>query len=178
MPHGILSQAQQEAVRPHIVGKVIHDLGCGDLELSRWLIQAGAKKVVAIDRYPPSCSRFTQVTVVVTWFHLYQEPVETVFLSWPINWQDPGLLRMVNEAKLVIYLGSNLDGNACGFREMFEHLLCREVLAHVPDRKNTLVVYGNQVVEREPIPEEFAALNQERVYSFQEVYRPNDVSSP
>lgn len=171
MPYGRLSDSQEKAVRPHIAGKVVHDLGCGDLYLSSWLAEAGAEKVIAIDRYPPVTLRKpAKVEVVVSYYADYLEPVDTVFVSWPINWYDVGLLWMVRTAQTVIYLGSNLDGNACGFREMFQHLLGREVLAHVPSRQNTLIIYGRQVIEREAVPEEFAALNQERMYAFREVY--------
>jgi len=173
MPHGRLSEAQEEAIQPYVFGKAVHDLGCGNLDLSRWLVQAGAEKVVAIDRYQPVTLRKpAKIEVIVGYFDNYLESVDTAFVSWPINWIDIGLLRMVKEAKTVIYLGSNLDGNACGFREMFQHLLGREVLAHVPNRQNTLIIYGSHTGEREPVPEEFAALNQERMYSFREVYPP------
>lgn len=171
MPYGRLSVAQEEAVRPHIAGKVVHDLGCGNLDLARWLVQAGAERVVAIDRFPPLALRKpAKVEVIVSQFDDYHEPVDTVFVSWPINWMVYGLYRMISEARTVIYLGSNLDGNACGFREMFQHLLGREVLAHLPSFQNTLIIYGSHAVEREPVPEEFAALNQERMYAFREVY--------
>jgi hypothetical protein len=60
---------------------------------------------------------------------------------------------------------------------MFEHLLGREILVHLPERKNTLIIYGNGVVQREPVPEEFAALNQEKMYSFRELYEVPIASS-
>jgi hypothetical protein len=52
---------------------------------------------------------------------------------------------------------------------MFEHLMKREILKHIPDPKNTLIVYGPRNVRRELVGEEHAALHQERRYSFEEL---------
>ena len=169
MPHGNLSPAQQEAVHPYIQGKVVHDLGCGDGELSLWLVKAGAEKVIGLDRDRYVFNKLSKVVFVHGHFHDYHEPCETAFVSWPVNWQS-GIESILARAKTVVYLGTNMGGSSCGSREMFEHLVGREVLAHLPEQKNTLIVYGPRVIQREPLPEEFAALNQEKMYSFRELY--------
>ena len=40
----------------------------------------------------------------------------------------------------------------------------RPLLAHVPDERNTLLVYGSGAVEREPVLEELAGVDLSKVY--------------
>jgi hypothetical protein len=169
MAHGKLTPAQQEAIKPFLKGLTVHDLGAGDLELAQQLLTLGASEVVAIDRHQMPKDHPEGVRTVVEYFHNFRESVNTAFVSWPINWQDIGLLRLIDKAATVIYLGTNYDGSACGFPQMWEHLSKREILVTVPDPKNTLIVYGPRNVRRELVGEEFAALHQERIYSFEEL---------
>ena len=50
MPFGQLNKAQLKALVPLVRGKVIHDLGAGDLGLALELLNLGASKVIAIDK--------------------------------------------------------------------------------------------------------------------------------
>ncbi len=68
---------------------------------------------------------------------------------------------MLNTARTVIYLGSNFDGVSCGSEEMFHELSRREVLALVPHKFNSLIVYGSQRVQRRLLPEEYAGLHRD-----------------
>jgi hypothetical protein len=174
MAHGRLSKAQEEAIKPFVNGITVHDLGAGDLELAEKLLTLGASEVVAIDKH--KMPKSDKIRIVEAYLHNVHEPAKTVFVSWPVNWHDSGLLRFIDHASTVIYLGTNYDGSACGFPEMFEHLMKREILKHIPDSKNTLIVYGSRAISRNQVGEEFAALHQERIYSFEDLYPPWDAS--
>lgn len=169
MSHGSLSPAQRQMVQAHVSGKTVHDVGAGDLLLAKSLLNLGAAHVIALEkeRMP---ARIKGITPVRGSFHEYREPIQTAFVSWPVNWWDKGLLNLIERSEVVLYLGSNLDGLMCGFQRMWEHLSEREVLGHVPDRANTLIVYGPNSEVRKPLPEEFAALNLERIWSYQELH--------
>jgi hypothetical protein len=163
-------------MRPFVTGKQVHDLGAGDLELAKQLLTLGASEIVAIDRHKMPKGASPQIRVIEAYHHDVVEAADTVFVSWPVNWHDSGLLRFIDHASTVIYLGTNYDGSACGFPEMFEHLMKREILKHIPDPKNTLIVYGSRAISRNQVGEEFAALHQERIYSFEDLYPPWDAS--
>ena len=170
MSHGKLSSAQARIVAAFVEGELVHDLGAGDLELARQLIALGARGVVAVDKNP-SQKRVPLVRQVMSHFHAFEEPIEVAFVSWPVNWQDLGIVGLVKRAPLVIYLGTNMDGIACGTGELYWDLSKREVLAHEPHPKNTLIVYGHRSVTREPLPEEVAGMDPTRLYHFSEMYR-------
>jgi len=163
--YGRLYPSQRNFVEHAVRGKVVHDLGAGFLGLAHELLNLGATEIIAIDRFemPEATANIKRLQ---GYFHDYHEPIDTAFVSWPINWQDLGLLEAIDRASTVIYLGSNHDGNMCGFHEFWAHLRQREVLAHVPERRNTLIVYGPKHVEREELPEEHAALNTEVMWSY------------
>jgi hypothetical protein len=108
------------------------------------------------------------------------DPVETAFVSWPsveggkmCRRPDYSLLDPVRKAKTVIYLGNNMDGTVCGSPKLYKHLSRRQVLAHAPERRNTLIVYGRLLrgQERALLPEERAGIDQSRVYRYDEEYR-------
>lgn len=143
MAYGKLSDAQRDALRPHVSGLKVHDLGAGTCELSRELLDLGATSVVAIDTQDmPFVDR--RIERVQDPFQLYRDPISVAFVSWPINREDRGLMRLVREAKKVVYLGKNTDGVMCGWPGLFNELVKRKVLAYIPERKNTLIVYGGQ----------------------------------
>lgn len=173
MGHGEFRDNQAATVAGFVKGKVVHDLGAGDLCLAQQLVEFGAEKVIAVDRYSPLTyskrAKLTSIDIVTCYFHDYKGSVKTAFLSWPVNWYDYSLGNFIEQAEMVIYLGSNLDGSACGYPDMWVHLSQREVLAHIPHRKNTLIVYGPEFVKRAQLPEEFASLNQARMYRFEEL---------
>jgi len=176
MSYGKLNQAQRLAVTPHLVGKTLHDLGAGDLELAQECLSLGAKHVVAIDKEGMPRRSLKRITKLHLSFAEFAGPAPTVVLSWPVNWVVEGLLRLVREAETVVYLGTNTDGMACGTKILWKHLATREVLAHVPVHGNTLIVYGALLVKsRKVLPEEYAALNTDEIYSFESLYGPNPV---
>lgn len=169
--YGRLSDAQRAVVARHVAGKTVHDLGAGRLGLAATLIELGAKKVLAVDKEPAwTNTPKTGVQYVRGYFRDYApSSIPVAFASWPQN-AATGLHRLLEQAPCVIYLGSNVDWSSCGYPLMWQQLSAREVLEHVPDRPNTLIVYGPARIERPGLPEEYAALDQERMWGYNELY--------
>lgn len=165
---------QQEAIQEVVRGRVVHDLGAGDFVLAHELLRMGASKIVALDKEAPHTWKGdARIQVVRGYFHAYTGDIDVAFMSWPQNYNDEGVLRLIERAGTVVYLGKNTDGSACGSLRMFDHLVGRELLAHVPDRANTLLIYGKLLAEpREAVGEELAALaSYERMWTFEEASR-------
>lgn len=178
IPHpfegGELTPPQQATLAHWVLGKHVHDLGAGDTKLSRKLLELGAVHVTAVDKsYPASKSKPLGLDLVAAWFHEYKAPIEVAFLSWPtpLYLFPPaphyiqGLVDLCASAPIVAYLGSNF-GSRCGNVELWQHLGTRRVLGHVPDRRNTLIVYGSQgarIPGQGLLPEEKAALYRDAI---------------
>jgi len=164
------SEQQQEALRPFVEDRVVHDFGAGDLSVTLGLVPLGARRIVAIDRFrmtDPMVPHFERLTC---YFHDFHDPVDTAFMSWPIN-HDCGLTEIAQRSRTVIYMGKNTDACACGTPKLFRSLVRRKVLAHVPDFINTLIVYGPEHQDRPLLPEEHAAIHQERMWTYEELMR-------
>lgn len=170
--YGRLSDAQRELLRPFVAGRVVHDLGAGTGALSLILLELGAAHVVAIDKELAPINS-PKVTSVECYFDEYRsdDPIDTVLVSWIPNYPTPGLSFLASLAKQVIYLGKNTDGSSCGTRELMVGLLSRHVLAHAPERPNTLTVYGpdqGRLIDRPLTGEEFASIYSFNMLSFEE----------
>ncbi len=174
MPYGLLNPAQRAAVARHVRGKVVHDLGAGDLGLSRELLRFGAAKVYAVDRAPkPPLSPWPKrLHYMQSYFHDVFDRMDVIFASWPVN-HEANLLPHLLAAGTIIYLGCNTGGSACGTPGLFEVLVRRELLDYIPDRHNSLVVVGRYLDgPREPTGEEYAGLTIDTKYmSFAEAER-------
>lgn len=171
---GTLSERQEEVVAGFVAGKIVHDLGAGDLQLAHRLLVLGATQVIAVDK-----ERCTTVTPQITcvratfdeWLSRRESPADVIFLSYPINHRLLALLQLVEEARLVVYLGKNTDGTVCGWPGLFAHFLRRDLLAYVPERRNSLAVYGGHLESyRHPKGEELAGLSTDvsRILSYEE----------
>jgi hypothetical protein len=159
--HGVLNAAQRKVLGQHVRGKIIHDLGAGDLTLSRELLSLGAAEVYAIDKEskPTSWTWPRKLHYKQAYFHNVTSRMETIFMSWPVN-HEANLLPHILGAGMVIYLGKNTDGSACGTPGLFEVMVRRELLAYEPDRKNCLIVTGKYLDSpRGPTGEELAGLS-------------------
>lgn len=159
MPYGDLNQDQELLVKRFVQGQVVHDLGAGDLYLSCELLRLGASKVIAIDKNPIQFKDIpAEIEYRLTTFQsILDDPIQVAFLSWPPNF-DTGLGSILRRSQVILYLGKNTDGTACGTPEMFQYLLRRKA-EYLPDRHNTLICYTDFMkVEREPLPEEEACL--------------------
>lgn len=162
MAYGKFSIDQMSAVVPFLRDAKVHDLGAGTGELARQLVQLGAKQVTMVDKAPHDEWRTMHLPTykyVISYYHDYKDKIDTAFLSWPwTGGRDAGLDVLVKGARVVIYLGKNTDGTACGSAGLYQVLSGREILAHVPAYKNTLTVYGPRRVTRPPTGEEMAGL--------------------
>lgn len=158
MSFGRLSHAQLMAIRAVIAQREVVDLGAGSGALAQQLVDTGASRVVAIDKveWGPVASGVERLWMR---FEDYVGPASLVFLSWPDNHPNRGLLDIVTRAQTVIYVGKNTDGTACGWPGLFTEFQTREIVAHVPEQRNTLTVYGPARVRRGPTGEEFAGIN-------------------
>jgi len=159
MPYGVLNQAQAQLVEHFVRGQVVHDFGAANLYVSCELLRLGASKVIAIDKDPvrfmsiPEGIEFRQVL----FRDVQDDPIDVAFISWPPN-HDTGLVPILKRSRVVIYLGKNTDGTACGTPEMFQYLLKRKA-EYLPDRRNTLICYTDFLtVSRKPFPEEMASI--------------------
>lgn len=170
MSYGKLTQAQMRAVHGIVKGRVVTDIGAGNGHLSVALVGLGAAEVIAVDRDLVSLGTLPKVRPVIAHFCEYKEEIDVAFMSWPPQYGAQGLAEAAARAETVIYLGSNVDGSVCGPNDLWQVLRFREVLVYLPDRKNTLLVYGRKEGKRPLMPEEFAALNMERIWGFDELH--------
>mgnify|MGYP002738123473 CR=1 FL=1 len=163
MPYGNLNLAMREAVRPFVLGKTVHDLGAGDCDHARTLVGLGAGSVVAIDKAdaPRLAKGVTYIRSLIADVPL-PETVPVVFLGWPQNYVIPGLLEWLHRAETIIYLGSNLNGTACAFPDVFRHFLTRELAVYIEDRQNNLLVLRETLATpRSPVLEERGCFSDE-----------------
>jgi hypothetical protein len=159
MPYGTLTDQQAKLVERFVRGQVVYDLGAGDLYLACEMLRLGAVRVIAIDKED---IRFSSIPDAVVYRKMLfrdvkEASIDVALISWPSNY-DNGLLPILMRSNVVIYLGKNTDGTACGTPGMFRYLLKRKAEC-VPDRKNTLICYTDFLQEtRVPLPEETAAI--------------------
>ncbi len=166
---GRLNDKQAQTVRRFVEGRTVHDLGAGSLSLARDLIGLGAEKVVAVDcHFPERVRKTAKVEMVQRAFADFEGCPEVAVVSWPVNWAGIGLAEIVARTPVVLYVGTNTGGTACGGDDLWDHLVTREVLAYVPDRENTLIVYGPNRATRPLYGEELAARNNDRMWMFDE----------
>jgi hypothetical protein len=171
---GRLSLAQETAIKPLILASLVHDLGAGDLTLATTLLHLGAHQVIAIDKAPYRKRPPQGINTVTCYFENYPAPIDIAFVSWPRESFDLGLLSLIRRSRIVIYLGCNTGGSACGFSLMWQHLATREVIAYVPEAYNSLVIYGSTPQQRAYLPEEYAAIFQDKMWSFNDIHQIAD----
>jgi len=183
VPYGLLTVDMKLALAKHVHGKTICDLGAGDLHRANDLLHLGARHIFAVEKDDlpnPNPDLITQVHS--TFADLPQRATnhqlteiataDVALISWPANYRPPGLIPLIHQNPTVIYLGSNFNGDACGFPELYEYLLLREVKAVVQHPRNSLIIYGawlpnmaawlnNEQPEpyRETLPEELAGIH-------------------
>lgn len=154
-------------LEPFVKDQSILDLGAADLEGSELMLELGARDVLAVDRSSMPAPSSSRIETRVTQFHQLEETRPVVLASWIVNW-PVNIEPLLGAAERVVSISKNTDASACGYPGMWTHLCRRELLLYVPECRNTLTVYGPRVIERPPTGEEFAALNQGRMYSFDE----------
>ena len=182
--YGHICDNMKDALRPLVAGKTVWDMGAGDLSKSKLLLKLGAKKVCAVDRRHPGNTSLlfvehsTRIPKGISFVRKsFNEidasdlSIEVAFVSWPLNCNLPGLVSLAMRSETVIYIGCNFNGTQCGFPAFYRHLLHRELVAHVPNKRNVLVaVKGPERASvRKPTPEEWAAMDSS-VRCFEELY--------
>jgi hypothetical protein len=169
--HGKLNDEQEAVLRRFVMGYNVHDIGAGQLALAKKLQELGAHTVTAIDKMYSHHMVFTphpSITLVGEYFEEYARHghfIDVAFVSWPEVHGQRRIVDLLRGARTIIYLGSNFDGTACGSVEMFQYLSQREVLALVPAKWNSLIVYGHTYpIQRRLLPEEYAAIHRANEY--------------
>ena len=167
----LATKAQEEALAAVIKGQIVVDLGAGDCKLAKKLVELGAKHVLAVDKeFPPG---FIKPHPRVQRIHQRFEelpfyPTSVHFISWPPNWKC-GLLPHIKAAGIIVYLGKNTDGMSCAIPAIWRYLVTRKILAYVPHKKNTLIVYGPGVEKRPPRGEEEAGLETDGILYYEQL---------
>ena len=173
---GRLSEEMENEIERVVKNRIVFDLGAGDLGFSKRLVEMGAAHVVAIDKaLPKGKTRSKRITLCPVYFDQYRASglrmpsrEDVAFVSWPSNRPMPGFLDFTAMAGTVIYLGKNTDGNCCAWPEFFFQCNLRKVLAHVPDRRNDLIIYGDALKEgdkRKMLLEEWAGIDHSKQYN-------------
>lgn len=172
MAYGHMTPEMRVVLREHVVGAEVWDLGAGSLGRAREMLEMGASRVLAVDKGQMPASSDSRLETHITLFLDLPPPeggIDVAFLGWPQNSSLLGLTELLVRSRKVVYLGSNTNGSACGNSSLFTHFSVREVLAHVPHTRNSLIVYGGWLSHpRKPLPEEWAALHPEHLWSFEE----------
>ena len=163
MPYGSLDSAQERVLATVVRGAKVVDLGAGHCTLSRCLLELGAREVFAVDKCFPREVAETPRLHLCRWTFaeaLTQlDAIEVAFLSWPVNVSTPGLVRLLERARSVAYLGVNNDAFVCGNIGLWSHLVRRQVLSVCECAANDLIVYGPDYAERPYLPHETRAMD-------------------
>ena len=169
---GLVTNEMELTLRHYIERRTVWDLGAGNLVHAKTRLQLGAKQVVAIDKneFRPSLSQgFNIQTIQSRYSDLAPPDIDVAWLSWPSNTTLDGLLGILERSHLVIYLGCNTGGSACGWPGLFKHFRTREVLANHASRQNTMTVYGSSSsLGRPTTSEEWVMCNGQPFVSFEE----------
>lgn len=170
MPFGRLTPKQALVVKKEVKGKVVHDLGAGDLFYAKRLLDWGASSVVAVEKdRTPRINEPNIRLLNCSFLEARAEHPKIVWLSWPQNAFLPGLLELLEKASTIIYLGKNTGGTQCGWARLYQYLATREVKAYLPDRQNVLIVYGQRCRKpRSLYGEERSGIDHRFSYSYEE----------
>lgn len=164
--YGGFSPQQGAVLESYVRGKRVLDLGSGDGVKASYLLDLGSSHVLCVEK---EFVRPSEHLANRTFLHTRMEDLpETAFtgadialLAWPQPYTIPFTPKFhlgLDAVEFLIYQGKNTDGTVCGDPILFRYLCTREVLAYVPHKINTLIVYGPQKVVRDPKPEEMAGL--------------------
>jgi hypothetical protein len=166
MGYGVYTDEMKALVAELVRGKEVWDLGAGNLSGTRMMLRMGAARVYAVDKedFRLECTprNTTLLTCPFADLTLGDTEIDVALVAWPVNRSLPGLVSILERARTVVYLGSNVGGDACGWPGLFRYLAGRELLEEVPHRRNSLLVYGAPTEERFSgllAVEEAAALN-------------------
>lgn len=147
---GSLTEDQERILQEYVYDKVVFDLGAGNCKLAALIYSLGANRVIAIDKERLTCPE--EIETRQMRFEELADQVDSMlglidvsFISWPPNRPNYALIKLARSSRVVIYLGSNTNMNACAHPLFFQALLTREILAYAPHPRNTLIVYGDEL---------------------------------
>lgn len=167
---GVFTPEMTEAVRPFVLGQHVWDLGAGHLGHAERLLDLGASRVTVVDKknLPSSVDPRIEVRGNCLFSDLVPGPMDVIWWSWPINHYCEGLDALLDQAEIVIYLGCNVNGTACGDILHFDRLIRsrRRIEAHVPHPRNSLIIYGAPYQRQVPLLPEEIALSRPDVMSW------------
>lgn len=158
-------------MRLHPWHRVVWDLGAGSGCFSaEHLLNLGALGVIAVDKEEMVPPKFG-ILPIQGYFQdikLPEEGISVAFLGWPQN-RPLHLKRILTQSAYIIYIGSNVNGNACGDPALYEHLTRLEIVEHWSCSENTLTIYSNHVRStRGMTGEEYAATHPWMLLSYEE----------
>jgi hypothetical protein len=159
---GQLEPAQIAVLEDLVRGKTVWALGSGsDLQEAWQLVGLRASTVYAVDKARRTFGpEFRQVRPSLwdcgayfpefsAWARDLPDP-DLVFLKWPRESPQAGLIGLLARAPMVIYVGRNDGITACGGVDMWSHLQVRDLLQVVEGVRNDLLVYGGDVIKTSP----------------------------
>ena len=167
-----LTPKMRRVLHEYAENRLVYDLGAGDCKLARQVAKY-ARSVFAVDPKISGRLRADGNIVYIPWtfdnfMHGVDPPWEVALVSWPPN-NDRAmqtLLPILAQSAVVIYIGCNTDGTACGTPDLFRHFAQRTLLVEIPNRRNTMLVLGPQSGYRELTFEEFAGINDSTVHIY------------
>ena len=177
MTFGFIAKEFEKPLKEAIKGKTVLDLGAGDLEIAKALLELGAKHIVAVDRdgfgrkYHPKID--THHMYFDQFMTMKKRPKwDVLFMSWPCNWDLPGVQQLLDVSKKIIIISKCTDGSMCGTPKLWRYLSELEVVWCIPHPKNVLTIYNNKTVEKRPLTgEEHAGIYEDKQeYSFWELH--------
>lgn len=144
---GVWCDEMKHKVKSIIYGRKVWDVGAGNGYDTYWMANNGAFEVVSVDAAPLDKKLFRDfphVTLVHEYFHnlLPIPDTDIVLVSWPHAYSD-GLVDLIQNAGMVIYLGKNFDGVRCGPDDFWAYVRYhRDILWSCSTDKNTMIIYG------------------------------------
>lgn len=171
-----LSPEQDAILRQAVAGREVWDMGAGSGTLAALCAEYRASSVVAVDHdiWAVHCQHAGVRWLKESFVSLAWMQRDTIVISWPVVLHmspsivgDGGcsLTRHARLAKRVIVLAQTYGGTMCGSASLWNHLSKREVLASATDPRNDMVVYGDQHVDRLPLPVEAAGMDMINIHA-------------
>ena len=167
-----LTPKMRRVLREYAENRLVYDLGAGDCKLARQVAKY-ARSVFAVDPVISGRLRADGNIVYIPWtfdnfMYGVSPPCEVALVSWPTNNNRAmqTLLPILAQSAVVIYIGCNTDGTACGTPDLFRYFARRELLAEIPNRRNTMLVLGAPCAGRPLTHEEHAGLDDSSVHLY------------
>lgn len=171
--YGQITPDMESIIKLYIKDRIVYDFGAGSCSLSIEMVRMGAKMVYAIDKNIGSLEDEKMVKISMAFDeHLAIRPLvkddSIAFISWPANYPMKGLLESLEVFKTIIYIGKNTDGSSCAWPVFFGLMMSRKLLEHIPDKQNTMLIWGEGMgnATRPPVKEERAGMDRIKCYSF------------